>query len=210
MAGEMKPVPIWPGGSATAPSPGSSAAAPAPSTSSPLPFGMPAQRSSAAAIAPKPTPAAPTKPATPTGHPFDPWGQPWPGDAPTSVQTIPAGPGFPVAPQIGHRYRSGADTWILTPGGWRLMTSSRELPIAPPSSSSSASTGAFEAEKNALQAERDKHLEQGRKLVAIPMGPPDDPEPRTGAVDEQPEHKAEPKAEPKHSDAEHKPQHRRR
>jgi len=213
--GELKPVPIWPGGSATAPaapSPASSTAAPAPSTSSPSSpraFGMPAR--SAAAIAPKPTPApSPAKPATPTGHPLDPWGQPWPGTRARASDFHPEGLGFPIAPSIGDRYRSGADTWILTPGGWRLMTSSRELPVGPPSSSSSASTGAFEAEKNALQAERDKHAEQARKLADLPMGAPVMPVADKPAGDEQPEHKPEPDPELEHADSEHKNRSHRR
>lgn len=219
--GELKPVPIWPGGSATAPaapSPASSTTAPAPSptsTSSPSsarPFGMPSSgaKPAAARSAPKP-PAAPAKLSTPTGHPRDQWGQPWPGASIAPEREMTAfhpeeSPGFPVAPQIGDRYRSGADTWILTPGGWRLMSSSRELPVGP---SSSSDLGAFEAEKKALQAERDKHAEQARKLADLPRTGGDE-EPRPGA-DDKSEHKpVEPEPELEHADSEHKNRSHRR
>jgi hypothetical protein len=179
---------------------------------------MPEQRVTAARGAPKPTPAAPAKPATPTGHPLDPWGQPWPGTQRGTTERVAtifhpeSSPGFPVPPQIGDRYRQEHDTWILTPGGWRLVPSSRELPIEPPSSSTSSSSSAsqpFEAEKNALQAERDKHAEQARKLSGLPM-PSADSEPRPGA-DDKSEHKpVEPEPELEHADSEHKNRSHRR
>jgi hypothetical protein len=171
---------------------------------------MPVQRPERSA--PKPTPApSPAKPATPTGHPRDQWGQPWPGASIAPEREMTAfhpeeSPGFPVAPQIGDRYRSGADTWILTPGGWRLMSSSRELPVGP---SSSSDLGAFEAEKKALGSLLRRHAEQARKLAELPSTGGDE-EPRPGA-DDKSEHKpVEPEPELEHTDSEHKNRSHRR